>query len=54
MWACECQHRCDSCSGSIRGNRDYESDHKFLTYSDLKSEVPFETDVAIVSDVHVA
>ena len=34
-------------AGSIRGNLDYDADHKYFTFGDLKTEVPFDSEVVI-------
>jgi len=35
-------------AGAIRGNRTYPEDQTFFTYGDLKKEIPFDTEVAVV------
>ncbi|XRB13900.1 EF-hand domain-containing protein [Pseudoscourfieldia marina] len=36
-------------AGNIRGNTTYGDNHHYLTYSDLKAEVPFDSPVAVVN-----
>eukprot|EP00747_Dinoflagellata_sp_TGD_P074311 gnl/TRDRNA2_/TRDRNA2_158274_c0_seq2.p1 gnl/TRDRNA2_/TRDRNA2_158274_c0~~gnl/TRDRNA2_/TRDRNA2_158274_c0_seq2.p1 ORF type:complete len:484 (+),score=95.53 gnl/TRDRNA2_/TRDRNA2_158274_c0_seq2:120-1454(+) len=35
-------------AGNIRGNRDYPDDREFLSYSDLKAEVPFDAELVVL------
>jgi len=35
--------------GAIRGDAKYSDAHKWLTYADLKREIPFETEMAVLS-----